>query len=75
MKKLDFRMNKGKWFDCLAGDIIYNKPYNIHTIRSYEQLFLCIFSWMKDVHCCLDIDVMDDWVLIEKQLPALKPIT
>ena len=67
-KRSGWRLRGGDWQDYAAGSLIWNASGEVHATRVYEQPFISVFVWLKDVHEPCEVVVMDDWDEIEKAL-------
>ena len=66
-----WRFNMGPWQDYQAGSIVWNPEGQIHATRTYQQPFLSVYSWTRDLNCGCQVIKADDWQEIEEQLKAL----
>ncbi|MGB1010822.1 MAG: dimethylsulfonioproprionate lyase family protein [Thiolinea sp.] len=63
-----WRLHGGDWQDYPAGSLIWNASGEVHATRVYEQPFISVFSWLKDIHEPCEVVAMDDWNAIEQAL-------
>ncbi len=63
-----WRFNQGQWRDFDAGSVVWNASHAIHATRVYDQPFLAIYSWTKDVHETCSVVPATDWAIIERRL-------
>ena len=69
-EKSGWRLRGGDWQDYAAGSLIWNASGEVHATRVYEQPFISVFAWLKEVNEPCEVVVMDDWDEIEKALPS-----
>ena len=66
-----WRFGGGPWEDRPAGSILYNPPHAVHATRVYDQPFLSVFSWIRDIDQPCQLIAKDDWPAIEAALAQL----
>ncbi len=65
-----WRFEKGPWQDYPADIMIWNDPYRVHATRVYDQPFLSVYSWTRDVREKCIVIPADDWSEIEEGLQS-----
>ena len=63
-----WRFSSGKWDDYPAGSVIFNNPNEIHATRVYDEPFVSVFCWTRDVGFPCTIFKREDWRIIERTL-------
>ena len=46
---IEFRRQSEPWTTYQDGQAIYNKPYEIHELRSVNQAMFLLYTWRGDV--------------------------
>ncbi len=63
-----WRFGHGPWRDLPAGTAIWNEPGRVHATRVYDQPFLTVFSWTRNVLEKCHLHPADDWTEVEHRL-------
>lgn len=42
-----WQLDRGEWFDVKAGDLIYHRPWQVHSMRTTDQPMLAFAGWME----------------------------
>ncbi len=65
-----WRFNGGAWQDVPPGTIIWNAPEKSHATRVYDDPFLAIYSWTRDIRSKCRVVPCADWAEIEAALQS-----
>lgn len=63
-----WRFQGGEWTDYFAGSLIWNESNVIHATCVYDEPFISIFSWTRDITSSCKIVRYEDWERVEKKL-------
>ena len=65
-----WRLHGKDWQDYPAGSLIWNAPGEVHATRVYEQPFISVFAWLKNIEQPCEVVFRDDWEALEAALNA-----
>ena len=66
-----WRLHGSDWQDYPAGSMIWNASGDVHATRVYEQPFISVFAWLKDIHEPCEVVFRGDWEKTEAALSLL----
>ncbi len=67
-----WRFRGGEWSDFNAGSLIWNGPNDVHATRVYDDPFISIFSWTRNINSPCRIFTCEDWNRLEQDLNKLR---
>ena len=67
-----WRFQGGEWNDFSAGSLIWNNSNDVHATRVYEDPFISIFSWTRNISSPCRVFACEDWKRLELELNKLR---
>ena len=63
-----WRFQGGEWNDYSAGSLIWNDSNDVHATRVYDEPFISIFSWTRNISSPCKVFACEDWKKMEQEL-------
>ena len=63
-----WRFQGSEWNDYNAGSLIWNDSNDVHATRVYNEPFISIFSWTRDISSPCKVFACEDWEKVEQEL-------